>query len=316
MSQQERLHNSSTPPPEHAGKRPASERKILANRKNASNSTGPRSGEGKARSRMNALKHGLFARELLRDILVQREDPEEFIKMHTDLREVWQPCGRAEELEVEHIAVCWWKRLRLWRYENADMRVNLDHVAIRGHVPGPPVPLIPKDRALMLLLESAQEQIESSGEMPPEFKEKILASSPWLRELWPKLEEIAQRIVRENDEKIANRLAQEIGIRSTLAKKLLESRPGVRAARARLAAVLPTKLAIREILRSSEEQFQYVMDGAYDQQAIPNDDSLNRILRYSGMIDRELNRAFDRLERLQRRRKGEPVPPSLNLNLN
>ena len=168
----------------------------------------------------------------------------------------------------------------------------------------------------MLLLESAQKQIESSGEMPPELKEKILASSPWLRDLWPELEELAQRLVRENDKKIANRLAQEIGIRSTLAKELLESRPGARAARARLAAVLPTKLAIREILRSSEEQFQYVMDGAYDQQAIPNDDSLNRILRYSGMIDRELNRAFDRLERLQRRRKGEPVPPSLNLNLN
>ncbi|MGC2183867.1 MAG: hypothetical protein WA637_11340 [Terriglobales bacterium] len=30
----------------------------------------------------------------------------------------------------------------------------------------------------------------------------------------------------------------------------------------------------------------------------------------------ELNRAFDRLERLQRRRKGEFVPPSLNLNVN
>jgi hypothetical protein len=162
----------------------------------------------------------LFARELLRDILVQREDPEEFLKIHADLREKWQPCGQAEELEIGQIASCYWKRLRLWRYENADMRVNLDQVAIRGHVPGPPAPLIPKDRALMLLLESAQKQIESSGEMPPELKEKILASSPRLRELWPKLEELAQRLVRENDEKIANRLAQEIGIRSTTTVRL------------------------------------------------------------------------------------------------
>ena len=34
------------------------------------------------------------------------------------------------------------------------------------------------------------------------------------------------------------------------------------------------------------------------------------------MIDRELNRAYDRLERLQRRRKREQGPPSLNLHLN
>ncbi len=158
MSQQERSHNFSTPPPEHAGKQPSSERKILANRKNASNSTGPRSGEGKARSRMNALKHGLFARELFRDAVVRREDPKEFLKMHTDLREVWQPCGQAEELEVGQIATCYWKRLRLWRYENADMRVNLDHVAIRAHVPGPPVPLIPKDRACGLSVPAAERQ--------------------------------------------------------------------------------------------------------------------------------------------------------------
>lgn len=252
MSQQERSHNLSTPPPERAGKRPVSERKILANRKNASSSTGPQTPWGKANSRGNALKHGLFARELFRDFLVKREDPEDFLKIHADLREKWQPCGQAEELEVGQIASCYWKR-RLWRYENADMRVNLDDVAIRGHVPGPPAPLIPKDRALMLLLESAQRQIESSGEMPPELKEKILASAPWLRELWPKLEELAQTLVRENDDKIANGLTQKLGLTFTLAKELLESRPETRAARARLAAVLPTKLAIREILRSSEQ---------------------------------------------------------------
>jgi hypothetical protein len=44
------------------------------NRRNAARSTGPRTPEGKSRSRLNALKHGLTARTLV----LPGEDPEAF----------------------------------------------------------------------------------------------------------------------------------------------------------------------------------------------------------------------------------------------
>ena len=42
-----------------------SERKLVANRKNAKRSTGPRTVQGKARTRFNALKHGLLAKQIM-----------------------------------------------------------------------------------------------------------------------------------------------------------------------------------------------------------------------------------------------------------
>ena len=52
-----------------------------------------------------------------------------------------------------------------------------------------------------------------------------------------------------------------------------------------------------------------------DLHAIPHSDALDNILRYEAAIERELARACERLERLQRRRAGEPVPMPLRVRL-
>ena len=48
---------------------------------------------------------------------------------------------------------------------------------------------------------------------------------------------------------------------------------------------------------------------------LPPADATDNILRYEAHLDRQLYRAMDQLERLQRQRKGEAVPPPLNINL-
>lgn len=66
----------------------------------------------------------------------------------------------------------------------------------------------------------------------------------------------------------------------------------------------------------AEQDFNLIRDAGYDLKGIPDHCVLDKLLRYEGAIQRELSRACDRLERLQRHRNGEPVPPPLRLHLN
>jgi hypothetical protein len=77
MSQPDSAHDLSVQPPEpHAPKRPISERKILANRKNSLRSTGPRTPRGKSTASRNSIKHGLLAREVAAGQVFRLEDGE------------------------------------------------------------------------------------------------------------------------------------------------------------------------------------------------------------------------------------------------
>ena len=48
---------------------------------------------------------------------------------------------------------------------------------------------------------------------------------------------------------------------------------------------------------------------------VPEAPRLDRLLRYSASLERDFDRTLNQLERLQRTRKGQPVPPTLNVNL-
>ena len=58
-----------------------------------------------------------------------------------------------------------------------------------------------------------------------------------------------------------------------------------------------------------------VIEVAIAQHVIPDREVLDRILRYETAIERNLGRAVDRLERLQRRRKGKPFPLLVSVRL-
>src|SRR5262249_32510971 len=74
----------------------ASPAHIAANRDNAQKSPGPRTGEGKSASRMNALKHGADAES----IILPGEDAELFQQLANEYRADLAPRGPLEPFQV------------------------------------------------------------------------------------------------------------------------------------------------------------------------------------------------------------------------
>jgi hypothetical protein len=91
-------------------------RKSESNRANAQKSTGPRTPQGKARSRLNALKQGLFARNLLSTL--SPEESAKFKKLLRDLAVHYRPANIAEDLLVQQIAECFWSLARIQRVDS------------------------------------------------------------------------------------------------------------------------------------------------------------------------------------------------------
>src|ERR671914_800703 len=91
----------------------SSARKAAANRQNALKSTGPKTPDGKAAVRLNALRHGLLSEE----ILLPGEDEEALRELGERLRAELQPVGELENLLVDRITAAYWRLRRLGRVE-------------------------------------------------------------------------------------------------------------------------------------------------------------------------------------------------------
>src|SRR5215470_15565257 len=92
-----------------------SEAKIAANRRNALKSTGPRTERGKERARLNALRHGMTAKQLV----ASDEDFGDFARFNAELRTALTPADAVEEQLVDGIVVSTWRLRRIWRTEAA-----------------------------------------------------------------------------------------------------------------------------------------------------------------------------------------------------
>ena len=232
------------------------------------------------------------------DFLLQGEDSSEYEGLLRDLRDQYQPVGRAEELEVERITLCWWRLKRAWRYENAETQVAMRDIGRKELASHDEYykDLDKKDQDLILHLRNLHDEIEAADAIPADFKQKLIAAGPEFEPVWSFCEAAAQR--RTEDPGLS-KLAEESSAEE----------------RETVLASLTLTFAINFLEALRQYRLVTVSETVLARLLLPEDGTLDKMLRYETAIERNLGRALDRLERLQRRRKGEPVLPPVSVRL-
>ena len=91
-----------------------SHKRIAANQSNALKSTGPRTEEGKAVVTKNALKHGIFSKQ----IVLEEESKKEFEALKMEFFIQFQPQGLLEQLFWERALTAAWRLSRVMQMES------------------------------------------------------------------------------------------------------------------------------------------------------------------------------------------------------
>jgi hypothetical protein len=93
---------------------PISDAQLIANRENAQRSTGPRTAEGKSRTRLNGLRHGLTGQT----VLLPEEDRAIYDKHCSDFLTELRPEGPVETQVAQSIADDYWRLNRIKAIED------------------------------------------------------------------------------------------------------------------------------------------------------------------------------------------------------
>jgi hypothetical protein len=344
MSLEEPSKDSSaqTSPANTSRKRPTSERRIQANRRNALRSTGPKTERGKRTVARNAIKHGFLAREVVIAAGDGEESLEEFNNLVKQFWEDYGPVGVVEESLVQTIATCWWRKARVIRAENGEIRRRLDTLAVDRalrisdkanlHLALMEMELSlysTENRAddkvstrdrwsamqddqsnmrghrsslayLRALLQKAKSEMASDGNLSAGIRTKILFAFCF----WDCLFAVTCLNAGPPEAKVEGQPPDRIEDKQS-GKKSADVVAFIDSQLKRISAFEELALG-REKLEADAEARSF---------SLPPADATDKLLRYEAHLDRQLYRAMDQLERVQRQRGGENVPPPLNINL-
>ena len=297
--------------------RTVSLRQVEANRGNALRSTGPQTRGGKRAVRRNALKHGLLAKEVFIQAGDGKERISEFRNLMAQLREDLQPEGVLEEMLVEKIAICYWRLRRALRSEIGEIRKHLD---------------IAQDKYFEALARHAAGAKYSDSWLHRfGLRDNSFGISVLLGIVAEFRQEVATlgRLTEAGYGELVKYFGQQEGSVANRCLSVAPVAPGESSnTEPEGTAETPTKQKnqilqildeerrrLEETFYRAEEKEHLELESKLATLNLPSKEAVEKILRYETTIERQLYRAMNQLERLQRMRKGELIPPPMNLEV-
>jgi hypothetical protein len=296
-----------------------SQKQLEANRKNAQKG-GVKTTEGKAIVKYNALKHGLLAKKVVITVGEGAENPEEFNALLEDLKTQLAPEGALEEMLVEKVAVAYWRLRRAYRYEAGLIRKELDTATDDFYSNTDWEGKLNKtDEEIEQAIKEEQQAIESWKKDKRDFA-RMHKQGKALEEIYD-WEGNWERLFRKLDYLFPDdeREWTPKGVREYLNNTKDWSDEQIWQAHIELC---------EERLKHHKEQIvslkkqkvknKFKLQVIKKLGSIPTKDKLDRLLRYEGAIERQLYKAMNQLERLQRMRSGDnvPVPVEVDVDVN
>jgi hypothetical protein len=281
-----------------------SAKKINANRRNSQRSTGPKTDLGKQASRMNALKHALLAKEIVITRGDNKEDEWAFAQLLEDLHADRQPIGVVEELEVQKIALCYWRKKRAIRYEHGAIRQQRTG-DLREHEQRRREKALHAYGSFASDCAASSQGIQSLIDRWAQVKQEILDGPLSLESLDLVGEMFPDYVVEPDETGVEDEGVEDEGVDEGVVAppeyylRELELRSGIdaelrRLSRLRQKAVRTERLALEAKIRTA---------------ALPRLEVVDNLVRYETSNDRELDRALNRLERMQERRRAKGGTP-------
>ena len=300
--------------------KPISQKQLEANKANAQKG-GVKTTAGKEVIKYNALRHGLLAKEVVITIGEGAEDPEEFSRLLVDLREQLNPVGTLEEMLVEKIAAAYWRLRRAYNYEVGLIRnrndTATDDFYNRENRDGKKAYKSPEE--IEKEIEEAQKAIQY---WKKDFKDlsKMYKAGKSLKDIfdwednWGYLQDSVAHLFSEErikydyvePEELSELLVKE---KDWTEKQIWE----------RLIEICPEQAdkhrnRINDLEKENQKN-ELKLQVLKKLGNIPHKEELDRLLRYESAIERQFYKALNQLERMQRLRSGDNVPPPVEVDV-
>jgi hypothetical protein len=281
-------------------------------------STGPRTEQGKERSKRNSITHGIFS-----NVVLKSESQADFDALLKALYDDRRPKGALEEVLVNRLAGLFWRLRRVGAAEVAEIRAGaeflqwdenernrqdtsrLSQLSCNGGLTcwvGNPEAL----QGCLDFLEDLKESMAEDG-FDPEYDKAILTKlygsyeeghDNWKTTLFDSYLAWQGTSLCSDEERQQKGYASPQKCTENVLEEVEEEIQRLERYRKEHATISACKFELESLRRR-----------------VPDGPQLDRLLRYEAALSREIERTLNQLERLQRARSGQAAPPLINLNV-